>query len=873
MRMIPLRATARLQLHAGFTLLDAAAQVPYYAGLGISHLYLSPIGTAVPGSTHGYDVTDPRQVNPELGGEPALLHLSERARSHGMGLILDIVPNHMATHPSNPWWWDVLTHGRRSRHAGWFDIDWRAPGREGKLWLPVLDRPYAQALSEGALQLQVAEDGSVVLLHHDQRFPIRLDGAIAQEPASARPAWAARLNDAARLGDDALHRLIERQCYRLAWWRVGNDMLNYRRFFDITSLAALRVEQNDVFAAVHELPLRLVAEGHLDGVRVDHVDGLADPTGYVQRLRTQLDRAGRRRGIAPGGIALYLEKILAPHEQLRSDWPCDGTTGYDFMDQVAAVLHDPAGAEPLTALWRRWSGRSGDFGQEQRAARDEILQGSLQAEFVRTVQALGAAAHLDPLTREFSPQMLARGLMALLRHFEVYRTYAGPDGLDDDDAARLALAAQRARAGAEPRVCAAIDAIERWSRDGRGTGKAQVALRRIVRRRLEQLSAPLNAKSVEDTSFYRHGVLLSRNEVGSEPDVFALTPEAFHAANAVRAQRYPRALLATATHDHKRGEDVRMRLAALSAQAPWWEAQVARFQALSADLLPAGSAAPLPGDLLMLWQMLVAAWPLELAVDDADGLRDYAERIGAWQLKAAREAKLRTHWTWPDEDYERNARALLDAALVQPAGAALREALAQAAAALAPAGALNSLVQTTLRLTLPGVPDLYQGSEGWDLSLVDPDNRRPVDYALRQAWLRDATAADALLQDWHSGHVKAWLTAQLLQLRRAHPDLFAHGRYTPLQAQGPQAQHVLGFVREHEGASLVVVVPRLGAAAQALRPDAPLRAQFDWRNTVLTLPQAQYRPVLASATVDATSAIAVSALFAEFPVAVLVASP
>ncbi|WP_045768366.1 malto-oligosyltrehalose synthase [Xanthomonas albilineans] len=873
--MIPLRATARLQLHAGFTLHDAATQVPYYAGLGISHLYLSPIGTAVPGSLHGYDVTDPRQVNPELGGEPALRHLSEHVRAHAMGLILDIVPNHMATHPNNPWWWDILSHGRRSRHANWFDIDWRAPGRDGKLWLPILDRPYAQALREGALQLRVAEDGNVRVEHHDQRFPIRLEGAIAQASPATRQAWAAQLNAAAQTGQDALHRLLERQCYRLAWWRVGNDMLNYRRFFDITSLAALRVERQEVFAAVHALPLRLVAEGHLDGVRVDHVDGLADPTGYVQRLRAQLDRAGRQRGVGAGGIALYLEKILAPHERLRTDWPCDGGTGYDAMDQIAGVLHDPAGAAPLTALWRRWSGRSGDFDQEQRTAREEILQGSLQTEFMRAVQALTAAARLDPLTQEFSSQMLARGLAAVLRHFTVYRTYAGADGLDKTEAARLAQAALRARADADgkPQLCAAIDAIERWSRENHGSDKTHVALRRMLRQRIEQLSAPLNAKSVEDTAFYRHGVLLSRNEVGSDPALFALAPAHFHAGNAARAQQHPRALLATATHDHKRGEDLRMRLAVLSSQAPWWEAQVARFQTLSANLLPVSPTAPSPGDLLMLWQMLVAAWPLELAVDDPDGLRAYAERIGAWQCKAAREAKLRTYWTWPDQAYEHDARALLDTTLLHPAGAALRDALAQTAAALAPAGALNSLVQTTLRLTLPGVPDLYQGSEGWDLSLVDPDNRRPVDYPLRHAWLRDTTAPSVLLRDWHSGHIKAWLIAHLLQLRRAHPVLFAQGSYRPLQARGARAEHVLGFVREHAGNSLVVVVPRLTASAQALDPAAPLQPRLDWRDTLLTLPTAQYRAVLTATTVAASNATPASTLFADFPLAVLATFP
>lgn len=442
--MIDLRATARLQLHAGFTLHDALAQVPYYAGLGISHLYLSPIGTAVPGSTHGYDNIDPTVVNPELGGEAALIALSQAAREHGMGLIADIVPNHMATHVDNAWWWDVLRNGRSAKHADWFDIDWRAPGRDGKLWLAVLDRPYATALAEGLITLVVEDDGSAALAHYDQRYPIRPQTLDVPEKA-ARAQWLRDYNDGAKRGDGRLHKLIERQPYRLNWWRVGNDMLNYRRFFDITSLVALRVELPAVFDAVHALPLRLVAEGHLDGLRIDHVDGLTDPTGYVRKLRSRLDAAGRQRGLKPGTLALYLEKILAPGEALPADWPCDGTTGYDFMDQVGGVLHDAAGFKPLARAWQKVSGRSGDFAQEERAARDEILRGPLQTEFNRAVGALSALARLDPPTREFSPQMLARGLCVLLRWFPVYRTYAGAKGVTGSEAERLRATAARAR--------------------------------------------------------------------------------------------------------------------------------------------------------------------------------------------------------------------------------------------------------------------------------------------------------------------------------------------------------------------------------------------------------------------------------------------
>jgi (1->4)-alpha-D-glucan 1-alpha-D-glucosylmutase len=868
--MTELRATARLQLHAGFTLHDAAAQVPYYAQLGISHLYLSPIGTAVPGSTHGYDVTDPGTVNPELGGEAALMVLHAAVRAHGMGMILDIVPNHMAAHGYNAWWWDVLKHGRRSRHADWFDIDWRSPHHDGKLWLPVLDRPYAQALAEGALKLGLSEAGELQLEHHETCFPVRVDGAAVPQDLALRRDWAHRISQGSARGEDTLHRLLERQSYRLAWWRVGNDMVNYRRFFDITSLAAIRVERPDVFNAVHALPLRLIADGVLDGLRLDHVDGLADPRGYLRRLRSQVDKAGRKRGLRPGKIVLLVEKILAPGERLPRDWPVQGTTGYDFMDQVSGVLHDARGQAPLTQLWKQHSGRSGDFSQEEFQARGEILDGPLQAEFSRALQAATAAAHLDPACREFSPQMLGAALAAVMRRFPVYRTYAGNDGLDAADAALFERAAQAAREHVNPRVQAAIDALLRWMHDDPATPTVQRSLRRVLRRRLEQLSAPLNAKSVEDTGFYRHGVLLSRNEVGSHPQHLALDVHDFHQACQARAAGHQRAMLATATHDHKRGEDARMRLAVLSSLPQWWAQQVGSFTARAAQLGRApGRGGPDAGDALMLWQMLVAAWPLSLQVDDRAGLAEYAARLADWQTKALREAKLLSTWTEPNEAYEAAARALLDTALVDDAGIALRQALHAAAHALGAHGAINGLAQTTLRLTTPGVPDLYQGTEGWDLSLVDPDNRRPVDFALRQRWLDDATPWPQLLADWHSGQLKARLVAQLLQLRSTTPELFARGDYKPLHADGGFVERVLAFRRQHEDSALVVAVPRL-VAEGGLDIAVPLLPAGYWQDATLALPDGHYRHLPDGRVLQVQGGrIALAELFLHSPVAVL----
>lgn len=866
--MIPLRAAARLQLQAAFSFDDAAAQVPYYAALGVSHLYLSPIGSAVPGSTHGYDNIDPGTVNPELGGEAGLLRLSRAARAHGMGLLLDIVPNHMAAHSANPWWWDVLRHGRRSRHAGWFDIDWRAPGCDGKLLLPVLDRPFARALREGLLRV-LDVDGELQLAHHDQRFPLEAHGATIPADDLARAAWLRALEEDARAGGGQLRRLVERQPYRLAWWCVGSDLLNYRRFLDIASLAALRVELPAVFDAVHALPLRLAAAGHVDGVRIDHIDGLADPRQYLRRLRAGLDAAGRQRGLPAGRLALYVEKVLAPGEELPPDWRCDGTTGYDFMDQVGGWLHAAAGRASLVSAWRRISGRTGDFGEEVRQAREEMLRGPLQAEFMRAMAALSALARREPDARDFSPQMLARGLATLLRGWPGYRTSAGRAGLTLADREGLETGARSACEGMPESVRATVAALLPWLRGDEGAQPGQAALRRIARRRVEQLATALNAKAVEDTAYYRHGVLLSRNEVGSLPDPahFALDAEGFHAACRARAARHPRALLTTATHDHKRGEDVRARLAVLSERPRWWTAQVRRFEALAEGC---GIDALYGGDRWMLWQTLVASWSPTLRPDAGEALSDYAGRIVQWQRKALREAKLFTHWIDPAAEYERAAQAGVERLLCSPAGASLRRALWRAAEAIGPAGACNGLAQVALRLTVPGVPDLYQGCEGWDLSLVDPDNRRPVDYAQRHAWLQDGRGWEALLRDWRDGAVKARLVARLLQLRRDHPGLFSAGDYQPLSISRVAGVHVLAFQRRHGGQTLVVAIARAAEAESGIDATLSVPARV-WSEAGMALPPGRHRDVLGEdeLAVPRDCHVAASRVFARGPVAVL----
>lgn len=924
----PPRATVRLQFHAGFTLDDAVPLAPYLARLGNSHVYASPILKARPGSTHGYDIVDHGEINPELGGEPALRRLVAALHGVGMGLILDIVPNHMGVGGAdNAAWLDVLEWGRQSAFADWFDIDWEPPDRtlHNRLLAPFLGAPYGEVLASGDLRLRFeAETGKVHAQYFEHRFPIapqhvhhvlvaagdqRLApvaeafgrvGLLQRDRPAARRAAAeaeATLRDLAATaegadsiaatlaafdpvteeGRDRLHRLLDRQHYRLAWWRAAADEINWRRFFDVNSLAGLRAEEPAVFDATHALVLRLYAEGAIDGLRIDHVDGLADPRGYCRKLHRRMKAARPDRE-----PLIWVEKILAPFEALRTDWMVAGTTGYDFMDEASGVLHDAAGEAALTALWTGLTDRPALFEEEAREARRQILRDNLASELNGTAAALKRVANRDLMTRDFTLTALRRALVEVLAHFPVYRLYITPGGRVAEDERILGWAIAGARRTVRATERPLLDLLDAWlaGEPPRSLPHAWRRERLAAAVRFQQLSAPVAAKSVEDTAFYRYGRLISRNEVGADPGRFAVTPAGFHATARVRARDFPHALLATATHDHKRGEDVRARLAVLSEIPGEWEAALTRWTRLNAPLrkdLPNG-AAPGMSAQVMLYQTLVGAWPLGLDPGDEPGVQAFLERVAAWQEKALREAKRRTDWAVPNAEYEAACRDFLLAALAPDRASRLREEVAGFAARLAPAGAVNGLAQVVLRAAAPGVPDLYQGCEFWDFSLVDPDNRRPVDWAAREAALAQAAPPAALLPEWRDGRVKQAVLARALALRAAEPRLFAEGGYQPLAAEGPRAQHVLAFARMLRGGGTVIaVVTRLPAALLGTS-GLPLVAEEEWSGTELRLPREsgarRLRDALTGAVLDAPGeALPVGRLLARLPVALLEVAP
>ncbi|MBB3475777.1 malto-oligosyltrehalose synthase [Sphingomonas sp. BK345] len=775
------RATYRFQFHKDFTFADAEALVPYLDQLGVSHVYASPITVATPGSTHGYDVTASTRINPELGGEEAFRSLVAALRARDMGVIIDIVPNHMGVAGGhNAWWTDVLQRGPDSPHARVFDIDWRE-----RIVLPVLGAPLSEALGNGDIAVERAGDRWEVVAYGEHRFPIRDEDQDGAETSPLAP-------------------LLERQHYRLAYWRTANDQLNWRRFFTINELAGVRAEDPAVFEATHALYFRLHDEGLIDGVRVDHVDGLTDPIGYCHRLRERL-----------GDDAwIIVEKILGAGEPQPHGWAIDGTSGYDFMEQVTALLHDPAGAEPLGALWEEISGRSATFEPEEFQARQDLLSWQFAGQLDGCVAAFAALAASAPGGDGVTSAALRRAIERLLWVFPVYRTYGTGDAAPAGDEAVRAQVRARVAELIPPGEAPITDLILAWLA-GDGPGDAALAAEAV--RRFQQLSAPIAAKAVEDTAFYRYGRLLSRNDVGFDAETFAMPPAAFHAAMEERARAVPHAMLTTATHDHKRGEDMRARLAAVSARPEAWRALALRW--VDED------EAVDPADAYMLLQTMVGAWPDN--GPDAGSGSDFAERVKGWQQKALREAKLRSSWEAPDEAYEAAADALLDRWL---ADAAFVAAVEDMLAALRPIAEANTLAQVLLRYTLPGVPDLYQGTELADLSLVDPDNRRPVDYD-RRARLLDAAAP-----------AKLRLIAELLSLRRAHPALFRDGDYAAAEVSGAGAAHLLAFERRGDGRTLRCAVALHGAR--------------DWGDT-----RVRY---------DSGEEMAASALFAASPVTVAV---
>ncbi|MGQ0776895.1 MAG: malto-oligosyltrehalose synthase [Pseudonocardiales bacterium] len=751
-------STYRLQLGPGLTFADAEALVPYLAALGAGAVYASPLLAATPGSTHGYDVADPGRVSDVLGGEPGRRALMAAVREHGLALVADIVPNHLgvAVASANPAWWDLLTHGPSSRFARWFDITgW-------PLRLPVLaDSPDALA------DLRV--DGEQ-LRYHDRAFPIAPGTTTAGTPEQIH---------------DAQH-------YRLVSWRAD---LSYRRFFAVSDLAAVRVEDPEVFAATHGEVLRWVTDGDIDGLRVDHPDGLTDPAGYLNQLREHAPEAW-----------IVVEKILEPGEELPGSWPVEGTTGYDALAEVDGVLVDPAGQAAFTALDIELTGVRTDWATLVHDCKLDVATGMLGCELRR----LAALAPDVPGATD--------GLAELLACFPVYRTYL-PDGVEHLD---QALAEARAR---RPDLEAVLARLASRLRDPADP----LAIR------FQQSSGAVMAKSVEDTAYYRWTRFLALNEVGGDPARFGLGVDAFHAAAAHREELAPRGMTTLSTHDTKRSADVRARLAVLAELPDVWTNAVRSFTELAEA---AGATVPDPALGHLLWQTLVGAWPLP------------ADRLHAYLVKAMREARTRTSWDDPDCGFETAMLAVADAALDDPA---LCSAVAQLAARITPPGRSNSLSATLLQLTMPGVPDVYQGNELWDLSLVDPDNRRPVDFTTRaellrridHGWLPD-------LDD--SGAAKQLVVSRVLRARRDHPERFTC--YTPLRADGAAAEHAVAFARN-------------GVIAIATRLPVGLAALGGWADTTLTLPEGTWTDALTGASASGRSSLA--DLLSRYPVALLFA--
>jgi (1->4)-alpha-D-glucan 1-alpha-D-glucosylmutase len=832
-------ATYRVQLHAGFTFDDAAAAVGYLADLGVSHLYCSPYLQAAQGSTHGYDVVDHSRLNRELGGEAGHGRLVRRLAEAGLRQVLDIVPNHMAVGGrANRWWWDVLANGPDSRFAGYFDIDWDPPQPElaGLVLVPVLGDHYGRVLEAG--ELTVAEqDGALCVRYYEQELP--LSRHATDELVRRYGEITDRDIDALNRDHDALDTLLRRQNYRLACWRTAAEQLNYRRFFDITSLAGLRVEDPQVFADTHQLILRLAREGTLDGLRIDHIDGLADPEGYLNRLHEQT------RG---GYVAV--EKILGPAEELPASWLVAGTSGYDFLNAVNQLYTDAAGESAMRTCYTEFTGEPADYYEMVHAAKLEVMRDNLAAELTRLTGLLARVCEGHRRVRDATRRQLHGLLTEVIAAFPVYRPYSRPgrpatEADRDHVAAAVALARQR-----RPDLDAELAAFVAELLTGQHAGGPETEF--AVQ--FAQVSAPVMAKGAEDTAFYRYHVLASLCEVGADPGTFGRPVGDFHRAMAGTAERWPETMLTLSTHDTKRSADVRARLALLAELPGAWAAAVRRWAGQNERHKRDGW--PDRNTEYLLYQTLVGAWPLD------------GERVRRFMAKAVREAKVHTSWTDPDPRYDEAVDAFVTAVLTDQVFVAdLERFLAEHR--LIERGRISSLAQTALLLTCPGVPDIYQGSELWDLSLVDPDNRRPVDFAARERLLAELAGAgpEQALAAVAQGGPKLWLIHRLLWHRLRHPELYGPGSgYRPLAVSGAAAGHAVAFTRTTDQPGtpgLAVLVPRLLA-----RLAGGPWGQGSWADTTVTLPDGEWADILTGERVTGGPA-RLETLLRRFPVAVL----
>ncbi len=907
MNVVPI-ATYRLQFHAGFTFRRAAELVPYLARLGICHVYASPFFRAAPGSLHGYDVCDHNELNPEVGTRADFEAFSAELKANGLGLIVDFVPNHMGIeHALNPWWRDVLENGPSSPHASFFDIDWHPLKREleNKVLLPVLGDQYGRVLESGGLRVEF-EGGDFVLRCGDFTLPLaprttlpllrrvlallplppkELEGiidAIAHvPPGTARERRLVRERlarlcvespevadairraleewhdpaDAARF--DRLDALIGEQAYRLSSWRVAGEEINYRRFFDVNTLAAIRMELPEVFDATHRLLFELIDAGHVCGVRIDHIDGLAFPREYLERLR---ERVG-------DGVCVLVEKILGPDETLRADWPVQGTTGYEFANDITQLLAPPQGVREIATAYEKFLGFRLDWREVAYRSKKLVMLASMASEVNALGQLLNRISESHRWYRDFTLNALTGAVREVIACFPVYRTYLDPAAAADESDVRVV---GRAIALARKRNRSLERTVFEFLRDvlippKENAHPVDEALRRSFVLKFQQITGPVAAKGIEDTAFYVFNRLVALNEVGGEPAAGGASIESFHRQNAARLAEHPHGLLATSTHDTKRSEDVRARIAALSEMPGEWSRAVRRWHTMNRKHRREidGEIAPDANEEYLIYQTLLGAWPVEGIT--RHNRAEFTARIQDYMVKAMHEAKVNSSWVEPNAAWDEAVREFIAAILARGAGNRFPQRLAPFAARIAEVGAMNSLAQTVLKLTSPGVPDFYQGSELWDFSLVDPDNRRPVNYKLRQeqfATLAHASSQD-LLANWRDGRIKMFAIQRLLALRKETPELFTSGTYTGIAAHGAHADKVIAFERRSGSRALLVVVPRHTATLGF----PPLGAA--WADTHIVPPTPTLWRDIFTAREHSGETLTLSSILADLPFAVL----
>jgi (1->4)-alpha-D-glucan 1-alpha-D-glucosylmutase len=966
---IPL-ATYRLQLNRDFTFTQATEIVPYLSALGISHCYVSPCLKARPGSMHGYDIVDHNTFNPEIGGAEDFDRFVVALHKHGMGLILDIVPNHMGIMGSdNAWWLDVLENGESSIYANFFDIDWRPLKDElhGKVLVPVLHDHYGAVLESGELKLVFdPARGEFAISYREHRFPIdpkeysrilqpcetgttdlagepdpdllELQSLIAsfghlparQEISADRVAERNRDKEIhkRRLADlcgrspaiaacivravdsingdpanpasfEALHELIKAQAFRLANWRVASDDINYRRFFDTNDLAGIRVENDKVFEATHHLVLGLVSGGKVDGLRVDHPDGLYDPAQYFGRLSHSLANAAinsakeapnePRDGEQAGTHYVVIEKILTGAERLPTAWPVCGTTGYDFANLVNGIFVDSAAVMRMERIYRNFISDEIDFEDLAYDCRRLIIRVALVSELNVLANQLARIALSKRHTCDFTLNSLRDALIEVAANFPVYRTYVSPSGASENDIRYIRLAIALAKWRSPAADTSIFDFINEvlLTRIAEGLDPGYQTAVTTFAMKFQQFTSPVMAKGLEDTAFYRYNRLISLNDVGGDLRRFGVAPSEFHVANQERLRSWPHTMLATSTHDSKRSEDVRARINVLSEMSGLWRLRVREWQRFNRSYKRKVNArlAPSPNDEYLLYQTLVGAWPFESFADttDKDGWQTFCERIEDYMLKAVREAKQNSSWINRNAEYETAVSSFVREVLTPGAKNRFLSDFVPFHRRVARLGLWNSLAQTLLKLTCPGVPDIYQGNELWDFSLVDPDNRRSVDYALRRQMFEQmrtrsddshAQSIGTFLETPEDGRLKLYLIWKTLCLRQQEPDIFQGGEYLPLTVVGGKADHVIAFIRKSGSASVLVVTPRLMAGLVSDEITTPIGPRV-WEDTHILLPSEDssksYRNVLTGEVLDIMNingpAANVSSVFATLPVA------